>query len=153
MRLNRQQTSFLLAGIMALLLVQFQNCARNPDQFTDQEVQKTMDFFEYRYEKATDVYFEIQIVPDTEDATHRLYKLLGFAANSDGGTAAIDYSIEIFGTDEQSICPERTGTLTAGDTLIEESCLLPKTTAIGDAVIKVRTSGGAWNEYRKAYQH
>lgn len=139
--------------LITLLPLLLQSCSESPYQFDDAEVKKTMDFFEYRYDKATPIYFEIQIVPDTADATNQLYKLLGFAANSDGSTSDIEYTIEVFGLNNDSICSLRTGTLTGGLTLVEETCLLPKTTAIGTAVIKVRPAGSTdWNIYTKAYQ-
>lgn len=134
------------------MLVLLQNCSKTPSQFEDQQVKKTMDFFEYRYVKATPIYFEIQIVPDTSDATNQLYKLLGFATNSDAVIRDIEYTIEVFGVNNDSICSLRTGTLTGGQTLVEETCLLPKTTLIKTAVIKVRHAGEDWLAYTKAYQ-
>lgn len=142
----------LITLFSALLMLQFQNCAKNPAQFSDKELQKTMNFFEYRYTKATDIYFEIQLVVDTEDATHRLYKVLGFAANSNGATTNIEYSMQLFDQNGAAICPEETGVLAAGTTLAEESCLMTLQTVIGSAVIKVRNPGGEWNVYTKKYQ-
>lgn len=149
---QRTASAILIAALSVLLMLQFQNCAKNPPQFSDKELQKTMDFFEYRYTKATDIYFEIQLVVDSEDATHRLYKVLGLAANSNGSTTNIEYSMQLFNQSGAPICPEETGTLTAGSTLVEETCLMTLQTVIGSAVIKVRNPGGEWNVYTKKYQ-
>lgn len=141
---------FLMLAIFSslLILLPFQNCSKNPSVFEDSAVQETMDFFEYRYKAATEIYFEIQIVPDVEDPTGRIYRLLGLAAYSDGSSNNIEYEVEIIGT----TCL-RSGTLINQETLFEDSCLLPPTTVIGDVVIKVRRPGGEWHVYKKSYQN
>ncbi len=144
--------SIIFIILSLILFLPFQNCAKSPNlTFQDSLVLKTMDFFEYRYTKRTPVYFEIQIVPTTSDATNQSYDLLGLAALSDGSIADINYSIEIFGVDHVSICPEQVGILAAGSTLITETCSLAKTKKIGYAVMKVKYLTSDWNTYTKTY--
>lgn len=151
LNLKKFKKNLQLIFIMIPFYLFFQSCSKNSNQFTDQEVQKTMDFFEYRYNKATPIYFEIQIIPDIADASNKLYKLLGFATNSNASLTDIEYTIEIFDPGKNSVCTSKSGTLSAGQTLIDESCLLPLATTISSAIIKVRNPGGEWNVYTKNY--
>lgn len=139
-----------LVGLMGLLLLQFQNCAKKEFAFEDSLVTETMDYFEYRYEKATPVYFEVQVLPTTSDATFQSYDILGFATPSDGSMQAIDWQITVYGTTGSTICATKTGQLTAGETRISETCVIRKDIKIGSAVIKVQL-GGTWHEYKKIY--
>ncbi len=149
---NRTKKIIPLVGLMAILLLQFQNCAKKDFAFEDEKVEEVKTFFEYRYTKATPIYFEIQVLPTVADATHQEYDILGFAAPSDGSLANIDYKIDIYDTNHNSICAQKTGLLAAGDTLIAESCLILKTKKIGSAVIQVKKqSEGEWNVYTKQY--
>ena len=141
-----------IIGLMAVLLLQFQNCAKKEFAFEDEKVEEVKTFFEYRYTKATPVYFEIQVLPTTADATHQSYDLLGFAAPSDGSIANLNYKIDVYDTNHNSICPQKVGLLAAGDTLISETCLILKTKKIGSAVIQVKKqTEGEWNVYTKQY--
>lgn len=142
-----------LLALMGLLVFQFQNCAPKKEfAFEDERVEETMSFFEYRYTKATPIYFEIQVLPTTSDATYQNYDILGFATPSDGSDDPIEYKIDIYNTSQQSICAQKTGLLTAGETLISESCVIAKNVKIGSAVIQVKKqSGGVWDVYTKQY--
>ncbi|AGH95493.1 hypothetical protein [Pseudobdellovibrio exovorus] len=152
--IKKRKLAFFLLATLALLLP-FQNCSKNPSVFEDSVVQKTMDFFEYRYSEPAEIYFELQIVPDADipNDPNRMYNLLGLATYADGSTGIIEYEVEVFGTSKQSICSLKAGTLAVGDTLFQETCLLSKQTVIGDAVIKVRRPGGNWHVYTKSYQN
>ena len=142
-----------MALVVSATLVQilFQNCSKLPGQFSDSKSQNSMGFFEYRYDKPASIYFEIQIVQESADSANKMYKLLGFAANSDNRVADIEYSLEVFDASNNSICPLRTATLPNGVTSVEENCTLPLATVIGYAVFKVRNPGGEWNVYTKNY--
>lgn len=140
-----------LLGLMLFTLLQFQNCAKKEFTFEDSLVATTMDFFEYRYEKATPIYFEIQILQNAEDSGYIQYDIKAVAAPSDGSQEAIDYVIQVLGTDN-AVLKDLTGQLSAGETLIEDDITLPKTTKIGSVVMKVKkSSGGDWNVYTKKY--
>lgn len=153
LRISLKKLKIIITLVVSVALVQilFQNCSKLPEQFSDSKVQNAMSFFEYRYAKPAPIYFEIQIVQDSADSANKMYKLLGFATNSDGRVADIEYSIEVFGVNNQSICPLNTATLTGGATSIEVNCVLPLATVIGYAVFKVRNPGGEWNVYTKNY--
>lgn len=141
-----------LLALMGLLVFQFQNCAKKEFAFEDEKVEETMSFFEYRYTKATPIYFEIQVLPTVSDATYQSYDILGFATPSDGTSVAIDYKIDIYDTSHRSICAQKVGLLTAGETLISESCVIRKDVKIGSAVIQVKKQlEGVWNVYTKQY--
>lgn len=139
-------------ALMSLLVFQFQNCAKKEFVFEDQLVADTMNYFEYRYTKATPVYFEVQVLPTAADATYQSYDLLGFATASDNSQATIDWKIEVFDTSNNSICAQKTGQLTAGETLINESCTVRKEIKLGSAVIQVKKQGSTeWQVYTKKY--
>lgn len=149
---NRTKRIIPLLALMGLLVFQFQNCAKKEFAFEDEKVEEAMSFFEYRYTKATPIYFEIQVLPTVLSGDFQEYDLLGFATPSDGSDAAIDYKIEIFDTNHNSICGLKTGLLAAGVTLINESCVINKNTKIGSAVIQVKKQlEGVWNVYTKQY--
>ncbi len=153
LRINFKKIKVITALILCASIIQvmFQNCSKLPEQFSDSKVQNAMSYFEYRYSKPTSIYFEIQIVLDSEDSANKMYKLLGFAGNSDARAGEIEYSIEVFDASNKSICPLKTAVLPEGVTSIEENCVLPLTTVIGYAVFKVRNPGGEWNVYTKNY--
>lgn len=142
-----------LLGLMGLLVFQFQNCAPQKEfAFEDEKVEETMSYFEYRYTKATPIYFEIQVLPTDADATYQSYDILGFATPSDGSAVAIDYKIDVYDTSHESICAQKTGQLAAGETLINETCVIAKNIKIGSAVIQVKKQHeGEWNVYTKQY--
>ncbi|AZZ36093.1 hypothetical protein CIK05_04565 [Bdellovibrio sp. qaytius] len=149
---NRTKNIIPLLTIMGLLLFQFQNCAKKDFAFEDQKVEETMSFFEYRYTKATPIYFEIQVLPTTADATYQTYDILGFATPSDGSSAALNYKIDIYDVNHNSICAQKVGILAAGETLISDNCVVNKNTKIGSAVIQVKKqTEGVWNVYTKQY--
>lgn len=149
---HRAKKIIPLLGLMSLLVLQFQNCAKKEFVFEDELVAETMNYFEYRYTKPTPIYFEIQVLPTEVDATYQSYDVLGFATASDGSDEAIDWKIEVFDTNNQSICALKTGQLTAGETLINESCVINKTIKLGSAVIQVkRQSSNEWQIYTKKY--
>lgn len=138
---------FAVAGSVA----QFQNCAKKEPVFSDDLVIETMSFFSYRYEKPTPVYFELQIVPVSSDATYQTYKLILFAANSDGGAASIDYEFEVFDSAGKSICPLKAGSLSAGVSRVEEPCITLKSAVLGHALVKARNPGEAWEVLNNSY--
>lgn len=154
---NIRRSYSMVIGIFILtfvLMLPFQNCAKSPNvMFEDSKVAETLNFFEYRYTKMTPIYFEIQIVPTSADATNQSYDLLGLAAASDASLVDIEYSIEVFGTDQISICPLKSGVIRAGTSLTTETCSLLKTKKIGYAVMKVRKQSGEWNTYTKSYNN
>ena len=139
-----------LLGLMSLLLFQFQNCAKKEFAFEDSLVTETMDYFEYRYEKATPVYFEVQVLPKELSGGYQSYDVLGFATPSDGSIEAINWQITVYGTSNNVICAQKNGQLTAGETRIAETCVIQAGIKIGSAVIKVQL-GGQWYEYKKIY--
>lgn len=148
---NRLKKIIPILGVMLLTLLQFQNCAKKEFTFEDSLVATTMEFFEYRYEKATPIYFEIQILQNAEDSGFIKYDIKAVAAPSDGSQEAVDYIIQVIGTDN-TVWKDVTGQLPAGETLIEDDITLQKTTKIGSVVMKVKkSSGGDWNVYTKKY--
>lgn len=143
-----------LLGLMGLLLFQFQNCAKKEFAFEDSLVTETMDYFEYRYDKATPLYFEIQVLPSTSDANFQNYDILGFVTPSDGSDAAIDWKINLYTTTGAPIGVQKTGQLAAGLTRISETYTMSKTTKIGSAVIQVKKATEAnYYEYKKIYNY
>lgn len=141
-----------LVCLMGLLLFQFQNCAKKDFAFEDSEVAETMEYFEYRYTKATPIYFEIQVLPSTSDATYQSYDILGFATPSDGTDAAIDWKIDLYDTKGVRIGVQKIGQLASGETKITQSYTTYKTVKIGSAVIQVKkATGSEWNVYTKKY--
>ncbi|MCC2678890.1 MAG: hypothetical protein K0R29_1466 [Pseudobdellovibrio sp.] len=138
---------FAVTGVVA----QFQNCAKKEAAFTDEIVEETFSFFSYRYEKATPIYYELQIIPVSSDATYQTYKLILFAANSDGGAADIQYEFEIFDSAGKSMCALKTGSLSGGVSRVEESCIALKASVLGRALVKVRNPGGAWEVLNESY--
>lgn len=148
---NRLKKIIPALGLMLLTLFQFQNCAKKEFAFEDSLVGLTMDFFEYRYEKATPIYFEMQILQNAEDTGFIKYDIKAVAAPSDGSQEALDYQIQVVLTDN-SVWQTFTGQLAAGLTLIEHDITLPKATKIGSVVMKVKkSSGGDWHVYTKKY--
>ena len=143
-----------LLGLMGLLLFQFQNCAKKEFAFEDSLVTETMDYFEYRYEKATPIYFEVQVLPSTSDATYQSYDILGFATPSDGSEVAIDWKINLYDTSGAAIGVQKTGQLAAGETRISETYTTYKTKKIGSAVIQVKKATEVnYYEYKKIYNY
>jgi hypothetical protein len=143
--------TFILIFAVAGSVAQFQNCAKTETLFNDEKVADTLSFFSYRYEKATPIYFELQIIPLSSDATYQTYNLMLFAANSDGSASNIQYEFEVFDKDGKSICPLKTGTLSAGVTKVEESCISLKASVLGRALVKVRNPGEAWEILNTSY--
>ncbi len=151
---NKVKNILKNTGILLLflsLIIPFQNCAKKPAVFEDSKVSETLSYFEFRYLKAAPVYFEVQIVPTSSDATTQFYDLLGFAAPSDGSSVNLEYSIEVFAPDKSSVCPVKTGVLPAGQTLITETCSMLKSKILGYAVMKIRQPLGEWFIYTKTY--
>jgi hypothetical protein len=137
---------------MAVTLFQFQNCAKKEFAFEDQLVSETMSYFEYRYDKATPIYFEVQVLPTTSDATFQSYDIMGFATPSDGVDTAIDWKVAVYDTNGNIQGTEKIGQLAAGNTLFTETFVIRKTVTIGTAVIKVKkATGGDWHVYTKKY--
>lgn len=155
MKLLKKQTIKKIIPLLLssfVLLLQFQNCAKKEFSFKDEKVTEMMSFFEYRYTKVTPIYFEIQILPGTTDENFIRYDILGFASTSDGTVANIDYEIEVFGIDNQSLCALKTGVLSSGETMFSEFCVINKNLSIGYAIMKVRKQlEGEWNVYTKIY--
>lgn len=140
-----------ILGFMLLTLFQFQNCAKKEFTFEDSLVGLTMDFFEYRYEKATPIYFEMQVLQNAEDAGFVKYDIKAVAAPSDGVQAAIDYQIQVIDT-SNVVWMDVSGQLAPGFTLIEEDITVQKSVKVGSVVMKVRkSSGGDWHVYTKKY--
>lgn len=143
---------FIIVIFAGGAVTQFQNCAKKEAAFNDEIVEETLSFFSYRYEKATPIYYELQIVPVSSDATYQTYKLILFAANSDGGTADIQYEFELFDSSGNSICSLKTGTLSgAAVSRVEESCITLKSAVLGHALVKVRNPGEAWELLNESY--
>lgn len=142
---------FILVVVAAGAITQFQNCAKKEAAFNDEMVEGTLSFFSYRYEKATPIYYELQIVPVSSDATYQTYNLILFAANADGGSADIQYEFEVFDSSGNSLCALKTGVMSGALSRIEESCIALKSAVLGHALIKVRNPGDAWEILNQKY--
>lgn len=133
------------------IVLAFQNCAKSQASLEEQMLSQNASIFEYRYERATPIYFEFHLVPTTSDATYQNYDLIGFAALSDGTLAPVNYEIEVLDANKDFICPVRSGILASGSTRIVETCAKRKTAVIKSAIFRVRTPDGEWHEYVKNY--
>lgn len=151
---NKYKYLIPLFIVGTLTLLQFQNCAKQPAQqnFTDNKIAENLAFFDYRYTSAPTIYYDMQAYVDTEDASYISYKIMGFVANSNGGTDAIDYSIEVLDSSNNLLCTTMTGLVSAGESLIDRSCLFSKTKSLSKISLKVKhQSDSSWTELIKKY--
>lgn len=141
---------FVAVGCL-ILLVQFQNCAKLDFQFEDKKATETLNFIGYHYEKATPIYFEVQVAPTTSTATMQSYSFIAIATNSNGSTEAISYTLNIYGVKGDLICATKMGLLVNGETHISESCSINKNIKIGKVVFQVNRLEGQPYEFVKVY--
>jgi hypothetical protein len=144
--------TFLMFMSLGILAFGFQNCAKNEYKFEDAMVQAKLDFFEYRYTKATPVYFDVHLTLDSEDSNNKLYKIFIFAAAADNAVTTINYDVKIYNEANVEVCPGGTGTILSTESSLEFTCITSKTAVISNVELKVKkSSDGEWNVYKKKY--
>lgn len=145
---------FLMFMSLGILAFGFQNCAKNEYKFEDSLVLAKLDFFEYRYLKATPVYFDVHLTLDSEDSNNKLYKIYIFAAAADNVVTTINYDVKIYNASNVEVCPSGSGTLLSTESSVDFTCITAKTAVISYIELKVKkSSDGEWNVYKKKYSN
>ena len=153
----------LLTSVAVGLITLFQNCGPNNALLQDESISSLVtqpsggnpgpDPADFRYKRATPVYFEFHMVPRAanEASQYQEYDLVAVASMSDGREVNLPYEIEVVDRNNMAVCLTRTGILAATFTRIQETCAKRKTSVIAKATMRIKTPNGVWHEYVQNY--
>lgn len=125
MGMKRKIIFVVSTGLMVLL---FQNCGREQMAFVDSVVDESLEHFSYSYKSATEVYFNVNVIPQEPSGGLKEFLVVGGIAPSDSDSnAQISWEIRMLDESGRDICPMMEGDNQNGETLVEGSCVTQTT--------------------------
>ncbi len=119
------QKFVLIASSFAALLF-YQNCGREQMVFVDSVVNDNFEYFNYNYKTVTEVYFNVNVIPQVPSGGLKEFLIVGGVAPSDSdNNASISWEIRMLDEAGRDICPRIEGSNQKRETLIDGSCTTP----------------------------